>query len=185
MAILDRRVQIHMTTLFAKDSHCYKTARIFPIDVNNHHTYPIRQSDSVSFEAFVTWTGRSSMEVFVKVITKDLKTGYRRIAATSFLTFVAVDENNKPIPVPQVIPQTEEEKKLYETAEVRAASPIFSCVSPMCYSLKLSILVQKYHVDDTSLANSNKFYCIMKYFYKIIRKKMSHTFFNDQLTMDS
>lgn len=27
-----------MTTLFAKDSHCYKTARIFPIDVNNHHT---------------------------------------------------------------------------------------------------------------------------------------------------
>lgn len=82
--------------------------------------YPIRPADAVSLESFVTWTGKSSMEVFVKVITEDLRTGERRIAATSFLTFVALDANNKPIPVPQVLPETEEEKKLFETAEHRA-----------------------------------------------------------------
>jgi acyl-CoA hydrolase len=58
--------------------------------------------------------------VFVKVVAENLKTGERRIAATAFLTFVALDENGKPVPVPKVIPETEEEKMLYETAPVRA-----------------------------------------------------------------
>src|ERR1700745_3456958 len=52
--------------------------------------HPIRMTDSVCLESFVTWTGRSSMEVFVKVITEDLKSGEREIAATAFLTFVAM-----------------------------------------------------------------------------------------------
>lgn len=56
------------------------------------------------------------MEVFVKVIREDLRSGKRKIAATSFLTFVGLDEDNKPIPVPQVVPETEEEKILFETA---------------------------------------------------------------------
>lgn len=81
--------------------------------------YPIRPTDSVSLESFVTWTGRSSMEVFVKVIREDLKSGERKIAATSFLTFVGMDENNQKIPAPQIIPETEEELKLFETAAYR------------------------------------------------------------------
>ncbi|CAG7633053.1 acyl-CoA thioesterase [Paenibacillus allorhizosphaerae] len=81
---------------------------------------PIRPTDSVCLESFVTWTGRSSMEVFVKVITEDLRTGVRHIAATSFLTFVALDENGKTVTVPQVVPQTVEEKRLHETALHRA-----------------------------------------------------------------
>ncbi|WP_397376159.1 acyl-CoA thioesterase [Paenibacillus sp. sptzw28] len=142
---------------FVKQSRCYKTARIFPTDVNNHNTLfggklmsyiddiasiaaskhcrysvvtastdsvdflsPIRPTDSVCLESFVTWTGTTSMEVFVKVLTEDLRTSERKIAATSFLTFVAKDDNNKPVRVPQVIPETEEEKKLHETAVQRA-----------------------------------------------------------------
>jgi len=81
--------------------------------------HPIRPTDSVSLESFVSWTGRTSMEVFVKVVREDLRTGERKIAATSFLTFVGMDENNNPIPVPQVVPETEEEKILFETAEQR------------------------------------------------------------------
>jgi acyl-CoA hydrolase len=83
--------------------------------------YPIRPSDSVSLESFVTWTGKSSMEVFVKVIREDLRSGERKIAATSFLTFVALDDQNKPKPIPQVVPETEEERKLFETAEHRTS----------------------------------------------------------------
>ncbi|RAP74688.1 acyl-CoA thioesterase [Paenibacillus montanisoli] len=82
--------------------------------------YPIRPSDSVSLESFITWTGKSSMEVFVKVIREDLRSGERKIAATAFLTFVALDENNRPTAVPQIVPETEEEKKLHETAEHRS-----------------------------------------------------------------
>ncbi|MED4601527.1 acyl-CoA thioesterase [Paenibacillus validus] len=82
--------------------------------------FPIRPTDSVALESFVTWTGRTSMEIFVKVITEDLRTGERNIAATSFITFVGLDENNKPVQVPQIVPETEEEKKLFETAAHRA-----------------------------------------------------------------
>lgn len=82
--------------------------------------HPIHPTDSVTLESFVTWTGRSSMEIFVKVIKEDLKTGERTIAATSFLTFVALDKDHRKIEVPNVIPQTDEEKKLHQTAEHRA-----------------------------------------------------------------
>ncbi|MCM3568534.1 acyl-CoA thioesterase [Neobacillus mesonae] len=81
---------------------------------------PIHQTDSVCVESFVSFTGRTSMEIFCKVIAEDISTGDRRIAATAFLTFVALDENKKPVPVPGVIPETEEEKFLYETAKERA-----------------------------------------------------------------
>jgi acyl-CoA hydrolase len=142
---------------FVRESRCYKTARVFPTDVNNHNTLfggklmayiddiasiaaskisrssvvtastdsvdfllPIRPSDAVCLESFVTWTGKSSMEVFVKVIKEDLKSGERNIAATAYLTFVALDERNKPKIVPRVIPETEEERKLHHTAVNRA-----------------------------------------------------------------
>src|SRR5690554_3183576 len=58
--------------------------------------HPIRPTDSVCYESYVTWTGRTSMEVFVKIIAEDLKSGDRRVAATAFITFVALDEQNKP-----------------------------------------------------------------------------------------
>lgn len=82
---------------------------------------PITQQDSICIESFVTWTGSSSMEVFVKVIAENLITGTRKIAATAFLTFVALDEDGKPTKVPGIVPETEEEKKLFETGKDRAA----------------------------------------------------------------
>lgn len=81
---------------------------------------PIHQTDSVCIESFVSYTGRSSMEIFCKVIAEDMVLGKRRIAATAFLTFVALDETKNPIEIPPVLPETEEEKFLYETAKERA-----------------------------------------------------------------
>lgn len=82
---------------------------------------PIKVGDAVTLEAIVTWTGRSSMEVFVKVVSENLLSGEKSIAALSFLTFVAIDENGKPTPVPEVVPETDEEKWLHKTASKRAA----------------------------------------------------------------
>ncbi|MFE4710765.1 MULTISPECIES: acyl-CoA thioesterase [unclassified Paenibacillus] len=81
---------------------------------------PIEPSDSVCFESFVSWTGRTSIEVFVKIIAENLYTGERAVAATSFLTFVAIGEDGQPAPVPAVIPETDEEKLISESAEERA-----------------------------------------------------------------
>lgn len=82
--------------------------------------HPIVVGNSVCLEAFVTYTGRTSMEVFVKVIAENLLTGERNICALSFLTFVALDENGKPTPVPSIIPQTEEEIMLNQSGQARA-----------------------------------------------------------------
>lgn len=82
--------------------------------------FPVHTTDAVCFESYVTWAGNSSMEVFVKVITEDLKSAERKIAATALLTFVAQDENKRPARIPAVIPETEEERKMHETAPERA-----------------------------------------------------------------
>lgn len=81
---------------------------------------PIRPTDSVCFESFVSWTGRTSIEVFVKIISENLYTGERAVAATSFLTFVAVGEDGTPTPVPAIIPETDEEKLISESANERS-----------------------------------------------------------------
>ncbi|WP_442598899.1 acyl-CoA thioesterase [Neobacillus sp. D3-1R] len=84
--------------------------------------HPIRPTDAVHLESFVTYTGSSSMEVFVKVIAEHLITGETKVAATSFITFVSLDENGKPKRVPAVYPETEEEKYLFHSAEERTKS---------------------------------------------------------------
>ncbi|MDN4526356.1 acyl-CoA thioesterase [Fictibacillus fluitans] len=75
--------------------------------------------DALSLEAFITSTGRSSMEVYVQVVSTDLLSGNKTLTTESFLTMVAVDENGVPVAVPKVIPQTDEEKSLFETASAR------------------------------------------------------------------
>lgn len=81
---------------------------------------PIKVGDTVTLKAMVTYTGRSSMEVFVRVTSENLVTGSEEVAALSFLTFVAIDQNGKPVEVGEVVPETEEEKWLFETAPARS-----------------------------------------------------------------
>ncbi|CAM4077594.1 acyl-CoA thioester hydrolase [Bacillus manliponensis] len=94
--------------------HCV-TASIDSVDFLT----PLHQTDSVCYESFVCYTGKSSMEVFVKVIAENLLSGDRRIAATCFITFVAL-QDGKPSAVPGVIAETKEEHWLYETGKDRA-----------------------------------------------------------------
>lgn len=82
--------------------------------------YPVNAGDAICLEAFVTWTRSTSMEIFVKAIKEELLTGKRAVCATAFLTFVAVDEDNSPVQVPTVYPETEEEQWLHDGAEKRA-----------------------------------------------------------------
>ena len=82
--------------------------------------HPIRKGQAICVEAFVTWTNNTSMEVFVKVLGEDLYTGEQTTCTTAFLTFVALGIDDRPHPVPAVIPESEIEKRLHETAPERA-----------------------------------------------------------------
>ncbi|GAB3046627.1 acyl-CoA thioesterase [Virgibacillus ainsalahensis] len=75
--------------------------------------------DSLTLEAYVTYTGTSSMEVYVKVTAHDLIKDEQKLTTESFLTMVAVNEKGVPVPVPKVSPESEEEKLLYSTAPSR------------------------------------------------------------------
>lgn len=98
--------------------HCRQTVVTASIDSIDFLS-PVKMGHSLCIEAFVTSTGKTSMEVFVKIISEDLQSGERKLTATSFLTFVAVDEHGRPTAVPPVMPESEEEKELFDSAEER------------------------------------------------------------------
>ncbi len=78
-----------------------------------------KAGDSLTLEAYVTYTGTSSMEVYVKVVAQDLIKHEEKLTTESFLTMVAVNEAGRPIPVPKVYPTTPEEQQLYDSAPSR------------------------------------------------------------------
>lgn len=73
----------------------------------------------VTFKAGVNMTGRTSMEVGVRVETEDLFSGVTTHLASAYLTFVALDENKKPVQVPPLTPVTKEEKRRHRQALAR------------------------------------------------------------------
>ncbi|HHY73654.1 MAG TPA: acyl-CoA thioesterase [Bacillus bacterium] len=86
---------------------------------NVNFVYSAKVGDILFLEASVISTGRTSMEIYVKVETEDLKTGERTLTTNAITTMVAIDENKKPTPVPGIIPETDEEKKLFSEADKR------------------------------------------------------------------
>lgn len=82
--------------------------------------HPIQEDHSVCVETYVTGVGKSSIEVFAKVMGEVLLTGERYLAATSFMTFVELPSKEKPtILVPLVEPQTSEEQMVCAGYEER------------------------------------------------------------------
>jgi acyl-CoA hydrolase len=80
---------------------------------------PIRMADVVTIRACVNYTGRTSMEVGVKVEREDPHTGQLDHCLTGYFTFVAIDEQGQPVEVPQIEPQSEDEKRRYKNAQIR------------------------------------------------------------------
>mgnify|MGYP002477707686 CR=1 FL=1 len=77
---------------------------------------PIKLGNVVHIEAKVTRAFNSSMEVHMKVWGEDVIQQYKYKSNEAYYTFVALDPNGKPRPVSRVIPETEEEKKLFDGA---------------------------------------------------------------------
>jgi acyl-CoA hydrolase len=70
----------------------------------------------VTLEAKVSRAFTSSMEVFIDVFVEDRITGNKTKCNEAIFTFVAIDQNGSPLHVPELIPETEEEKKRFDGA---------------------------------------------------------------------
>jgi acyl-CoA hydrolase len=81
--------------------------------------HPIRIGQLIVMHSQVNRAFQTSMEVGVKVMVEDLMTGKKRHTCSAYLTFVALDTDGKPAPVPPVIPETEEEERRYREAQER------------------------------------------------------------------
>lgn len=81
--------------------------------------HPVHIGQLVMLKSQVNRVFRTSMEVGVKVWVEDLRTGERRHTSSAYLTFVALGPNNERVPVPPVIPESEEEKRRYDEAGAR------------------------------------------------------------------
>jgi acyl-CoA hydrolase len=81
--------------------------------------HPIRIGDLVTLYAEVSYTGRTSLEVEVRVTAENPLTGDARHTNTAFLVYVAIDEAGMPIPVPPLKPRTEQQKERMKQAKHR------------------------------------------------------------------
>ncbi|MFJ2609688.1 acyl-CoA thioesterase [Streptomyces sp. NPDC091279] len=81
---------------------------------------PVRVGDLVHVMAQVNWTGRTSMEVGVRVLAErwNESTPATQVGS-AYLVFTAVDAEGRPRPVPAVIPETERDERRYQEAQIR------------------------------------------------------------------
>ena len=80
---------------------------------------PIHLGDLVIMKASVNFVGTSSMEIGVRVEAEDLLSGERRHTNSCYLTFVAVDRNGRPVPVPALRTETEDQERRSKAAQER------------------------------------------------------------------
>ena len=81
---------------------------------------PVNVGDAVCLKARVIHTGRTSMIVAVEVTSENIKTpGQKQRCVTAYLSMVAVDENKKPTPVPELLLETDADKASYREAAER------------------------------------------------------------------
>ena len=80
---------------------------------------PVHVGELVTFLASVNYTGRTSMEIGIKVVTEDIRKKLVRHTNSCYFTMVAVDEKGKPTLIPQLEPQTLEARQRFEAARQR------------------------------------------------------------------
>jgi acyl-CoA hydrolase len=95
--------------------HCNRI--VVTASVNNvSFNQPIKLGDIVTIEAKVSRAFNSSMEVFMDVWVEHNVTGEKKKCNEAIYTFVAVDQQGAPINVPELVPETEEEKSRFKAA---------------------------------------------------------------------
>jgi len=80
---------------------------------------PVRVGNVLTLNASLNWVGRTAMEVGVRVLAENPLTGEYTHTNSAFLVYRALDEAGKTVEVPQLILETEEERRRWHEAEAR------------------------------------------------------------------
>lgn len=99
----------------AAQKHCNNVVVTASVD-NVSFKRPVKLGEVVTIRAQVTRAFNSSLEVRMEVFAQNLPQGTKEKSNEAYYTFVALDEDGRPKPVPTLVPETEEEKNLYEEA---------------------------------------------------------------------
>lgn len=106
------------TALIVAERHSGHTSVTAAVDSLNFLA-PARAGDTLIIKAAINRSWHSSMEIGVQVSAEDSFTGESRHVVSAYLTFVALDDNGKPVAVPAVLAETEDQRRRYEEAELR------------------------------------------------------------------
>jgi acyl-CoA hydrolase len=109
---------IDIAAAIAAQRHSGRVCVTASVDELNFH-HPIRLGEVVTLQASVNRAFRTSMEVGVLVLAAGLGGTLSRRANNAYLTFVAIDGKGRPVKVPAIIPETEEQIRRYEEAMMR------------------------------------------------------------------
>jgi acyl-CoA hydrolase len=82
---------------------------------------PIHVGELVTFLASVNYTGRTSMEIGIKVVTENIRDKLVRHSNSCFFSMVAVDDNGKAVAVPQLVPRTDDQIRRFANGKERRA----------------------------------------------------------------
>ena len=104
-----------IVSAIAAQKHCNRVVVTASVD-NISFRSPIQLGNVVTLRAKVTRAFSSSVEVRIDVDAEDVPAQKKIASNSAYFTFVAVDQSGKPIDVPEVEPQTDEEKELYHGA---------------------------------------------------------------------
>jgi acyl-CoA hydrolase len=108
---------IDVAAAIAAQRHSNRICVTIAVDQLVFHE-PIHLGEVVTVRAVVNRAFATSMEVGVEVLAENQLTGKRKLTNTAFLTFVAVDDD-RPVKVKQIIPQTGEERRKFKDALLR------------------------------------------------------------------
>lgn len=109
---------VDLAGAIAAMKHCRNAVVTASVD-HMDFFHPVRPGQWVKLRSSVNRAFRTSMEVGVKVWVEDLIRGGQQHVSSAYLTFVAIDAEGRGVPVPPLIPETEDEKRRYEEAGAR------------------------------------------------------------------
>lgn len=95
--------------------HCNRIVVTASVD-NVSFKHPIKLGDVISIEAKVTRSFNTSVEIRLDVWAENIPSGTRVKSNEAYYTFVALDKDGKTVPVPELVPETDEDKEFYNGA---------------------------------------------------------------------
>lgn len=112
---------IDIAAAVAASRHCHSAVVTASVDYLEFH-HPVKVGELILIRAALNRAFHTSMEIGAKVWSENLLTGERKHTSSAYLTFVALNEQGRPVAVPAYVPLTAAEQRRWHAAEVRRAT---------------------------------------------------------------